>query len=86
MSKTGDLQVVLLTGAQIRRQVILDRADEIGDRIERRGFAWGPSRGKAQPLANDVRLRDLAFARLGVDLSPERFWQSYGKRLHVGSV
>ena len=63
--------------AQVGRQAV-HGADEIGNRIKRRGPTPCRAGGALQPLANDVGLRTPTPARFQLDLGDEQFGQSYG--------
>jgi hypothetical protein len=78
-------QVSLLSCAQVGRQAV-DRADEIGNGIKRRGLTPCGSSGALQALAHDVGLRTPAPARFHLDLGYERLRQAYGQSFHLSSV
>src|SRR6185369_37322 len=65
--------------AQVARQPF-DRADQVGDLVERGGTAFGDGAGEALP--HDIGFRDRAPARLGGDLGDERVRQADGEHLH----
>src|SRR5262245_11906602 len=60
-----------------------DRADEVGDLVERGGAALADRAGEA--LSHHIGFRDHAPARLGLDLDNERVGQADCENLHGAS-
>lgn len=64
----GNTQIVFFASRQIRGQVVVHRADKVGDSFKRRTLA-APTRRGLETFANNVRLRDSSLAGFGLDLS-----------------
>jgi len=74
---TRFFQIAFLSRAQVSRQAV-HRADQIGNRVNRRGPMPFGSSSALQALANDVGFRTLAPARFHLDLGYERLGQPDG--------
>jgi len=67
--------MLFLSSSQIGRESV-DRADEIGDGVERR-FSRAPARAALEPFADDIGLGDFAPARFRLDIGYQGLGQSH---------
>lgn len=76
---------MFLALAQVRRQT-LHGADQIRDRVERRGARARGSRAGSEAFANDIGFGKLAAPRLGLNFSGQCIGQTNSQSFHDATV